>query len=65
MALGDPMVGLPQPHHPHGQQRRENSGRSFQRSRNVVIGRVTLEVQVASVSVDLKSLKEPFSFSFS
>ena len=37
--------GLAQPHRPHRSQRRGHSCRTSERSRDVVVGRVTLEVQ--------------------
>ena len=45
MALGVSWMGWRRPAAPHGQQRRGYSGRTSERSRDVVVGRVTFEVQ--------------------
>ena len=45
MALGVSWMGWPRPAAPHGQQRRGYNGRTYERSREVVVGRVTFEVQ--------------------
>ena len=45
MALGVSWMGWRHPAARHGQQRRGYSGRTSERSRDVVVGRVTFEVQ--------------------
>ena len=45
MAVGVSWMGWRRPAAPHGQQRRGYSGRTFKRSRDVVVSRVTFEVQ--------------------
>ena len=45
MALRVSWMGWRRPATPHGQQRRGYSGRTSERSRDVVVGRVTFEVQ--------------------
>ena len=45
MALGVSWMGWRHPAARHGQQRRGCSGRTSERSRDVVVGRVTFEVQ--------------------
>ena len=45
MALGVSWMGWRRPAAPHGQQRRGHSSRTSERSRDVVVGRVTFEVQ--------------------
>ena len=45
MALGVSWLDWRRPAAPHGQQRRGYSGRISERSRDVVVGRVTFEVQ--------------------
>ena len=44
MTLGVSLVGWRSPNAPHGQQQRGHTGRTSKRSRDVVLGRVTLEV---------------------
>ena len=45
MALGVSWMGWRHPAARHGQQRQGYSGRTVERSRDVVVGRVTFEVQ--------------------
>ena len=45
MALGVSWIGWRRPAAPHGQQRRVYSGRASERTRDVVFGRETFEVQ--------------------
>ena len=45
MALGVSWMGWSRPAAPRGQQRRGYSDRTSERSRDVVVGRVTFEVQ--------------------
>ena len=45
MALGFSWMGWHRPAAPHGQRRRGYGGRTSQRSRDVVVGRETFEVQ--------------------
>ena len=45
MALGVSWMGWPRPAAPHGQQRRGYSGRTSEQSRDVVVGRITFELQ--------------------